>query len=298
VKLSIAFLLLSIEIAFSFSPAEGKYVPIPNGYAHEQCIYSMNENFDLRRYKGGKGFEFVATTSISGVETKIPDCPFPLLRSDNFERHLKPSMLPTHGPAWKTWAQYQTSNITNLVGQWPVPPNPTVQSDGQLLYFWNGVEPNDNSEVLQPVLQWGSSPVGGGNYWAVASWFVSSSGNVVTSPLMNVNIGDVIVGTLTLLSNGSWEVIGTDSNMKNSTMFTYTPDESNYDYAYEVLEAYSIAECSDYPTSGKVPFTNIVVEALGKVVQPTWTPMVKNNNCQENTIVVSPSAVTIQFKTA
>lgn len=67
--------------------------------------------------------------------------------------------------------QYQNpKKVSLLYGEWAVPPAPPA-NDGQILYFWNGVEPDDNSAVLQPVLQWGSTPAGGGAYWAVASWY-------------------------------------------------------------------------------------------------------------------------------
>jgi len=189
-------------------------------------------------------------------------------------------------------------NLTSLVGEWTVPPIPATDNS-QLLYFWNGIEPNDNAEVLQPVLQFGSSPIGGGDFWALASWFVSNDGTVVTSSLINVNVGDVITGTMTLLSNGSWIVTGTDNNIKNSTGFTYEPSESDYDYAYEVLEAYSLSGCNDYPSTGKVLFTNIAIEVLGKPVSnPTWTTMTKDTTCNEKANVVSPTSVFISFDTS
>lgn len=54
---------------------------------------------------------------------------------------------------WKTWAQYRNpSLITQLNGIWNTPPLPS-RTNSQILYFWNGVEPNDNTAVLQPVLQ-------------------------------------------------------------------------------------------------------------------------------------------------
>ena len=93
------------------------------------------------------------------------------------------------------------------------------------------MEPADTSAVLQPVLQWGVSAAGGGNYWAIASWYllllsfslspsspspltfsflvlpsfsdflfilcrlVSSIHPTIVSPLLTVESGDVIEGT-------------------------------------------------------------------------------------------------------
>ena len=97
------------------------------------------------------------------------------------------------------------------------------------------MEPADTSAVLQPVLQWGVSAAGGGNYWAIASWYlllpffslspsspspltfsflvlpsfsdflfilcrlVSSIHPTIVSPLLTVESGDVIEGTFSHL---------------------------------------------------------------------------------------------------
>lgn len=50
----------------------------------------------------------------------------------------------------------------------------------QLLYLFTallGWDVMDNgnyfNHILQPVLQWGLSPAGGGNYWAINNWYVN-----------------------------------------------------------------------------------------------------------------------------
>jgi len=51
--------------------------------------------------------------------------------------------------------------------------------------------------IIQPVLQWGSSAAGGGQYWAIASWFVGGA-HTVYSDLKQVSSGDTIYGNMTL----------------------------------------------------------------------------------------------------
>jgi len=105
-----------------------KYTKVPGGYAHQDCIYTAENGAHLRR----RGDELVLSEE-SGVRV-LPRCKFPMIG-----RKSHNSPLPTHGPAWKTWAQFQVSNLTNVVGSWNVPPNPS-SIDSQLLYFWNGIE--------------------------------------------------------------------------------------------------------------------------------------------------------------
>src|ERR1035438_9024047 len=51
--------------------------------------------------------------------------------------------------------------------------------------------------IYQPVLQWGSSAAGGGNYWAVASWYADGQGGqAFYSSLVRVNPGQVLVGVM------------------------------------------------------------------------------------------------------
>ena len=51
------------------------------------------------------------------------------------------------------------------------------------------------SNIRQPVLQWGTSPAGGGNSWGIASW--SCGPQCVHSKLVAVNAGDSITGPST-----------------------------------------------------------------------------------------------------
>jgi len=207
--------------------------------------------------------------------------------------------MPRHGAAWKAWAQYErndTTPVTWLSGQWIVPPAPINGNDGQTLFFWNGVEPADNSAVLQPVLQWGESAAGGGQYWAVASWYVSATHAAIYTKLITVNPGDVILGQMHAGADGTWVVNGTNLKNGDSTHFSYKPAENPFVYAYEVLEAYSISACSDYPKTGVEPFTNIQLQLDGETVSPVWEAKTQAPiTCNEHAKVLSPSAVNILF---
>ena len=111
----------------------------------------------------------------------------------------------THGAAWKAYTQYHNSKGMDLyTASWTVPAQPG-SDDGQILYYWPGTEPDDNSFVLQvcvclcvcvsvllddnsfvlqPVLQWGNTPAGGGSWWGLASWFVSASQPTIVSDVI------------------------------------------------------------------------------------------------------------------
>jgi hypothetical protein len=95
------------------------------------------------------------------------------------------------------------------------------------------------------VLQWGPSAAGGGRYWAVASWYVTSRGQAFHTPLVRVEPGDELVGVMELLGERdgkysySCELRGlprTRLRLDNVAELTWST---------ESLEAYGARRCSD-----------------------------------------------------
>jgi hypothetical protein len=176
---------------------------------------------------------------------------------------------PGTGNGWVEASQWTASlgsgdNIDELTGDWAVPSNPT--SNGALIYFFNGIEPSGGSWILQPVLQYGVSPAGGGNHWAIASWLVPTSGPAYHSPLVAVNPGDILRGStqITAVSGGrpSWNV-----NLKDVTTGTQSPlnIQTNAGLQWNwaltgVLEAYGVTSCSAFPANYQDAFTNAIVD--------------------------------------
>jgi len=259
----------------------GKKVLVPGlGYQAAHCVSRVESGSYIVKNPDGSH----TVTSPTGVVSHFVPCP---VTKNNVG----------HGAAWKAWGQYfNTNHVTNFTGNWPVPPVPTTKSS-QTLFYWNGVEDTTNDEVLQPVLQWGSSAAGGGQYWAIASWYVSSSRSF-WSDLVNVNVGESIFGGLYEdNSTGVWDVVSTDVQTNKSTSFKYkhpTPIET---YSYVVLEAYTIAECTDYPANTKFEaFTNLQITLTSGPVTPTWVPDIQQPiTCSEHAIVVSNTEVDIYF---
>src|SRR5690349_1327246 len=127
------------------------------------------------------------------IRTAAPDQP-----------RLLEARLPGLGTGWITYAWWSNgtgSPITYFATRWVVPPHPQTRS-GQLLYLFNGIQ--NSSFIYQPVLQWGSSPAGGGDHWSVASWYVDGmNGPAFHSDLVDVNPGDVVVGVMTQTGNSA-----------------------------------------------------------------------------------------------
>ena len=81
-------------------------------------------------------------------------------------------------------------NISYFNTTWLVPPAPATYN-GQLVYLYTGMKPADYGAILQPILQYGVSPAGGGAYWPVANWYVTETDAYYTS-LVDVAVGKAI----------------------------------------------------------------------------------------------------------
>src|ERR1700735_749232 len=109
----------------------------------------------------------------------------------------KAGKVPALGSGWITYAYWNNSTgkpITSFRTNWVVPPVPATDS-GQTIFLFNGIQ--NSTMIYQPVLQWGPSAAGGGNYWAVASWYADGQGGKsFYSSLVRVNPGQVLVGVM------------------------------------------------------------------------------------------------------
>jgi hypothetical protein len=176
----------------------------------------------------------------------------------------KPTTL-THAPGvpfngWVEDAQEDLSlsssdNVDWESGEFYVPNNPSV--NGGTIFLFNGIAPTGQNWILQPVLQYGSSAAGGGNYWAIASWFVGTGG-AYHSPLETVHPGNTIYGYTEQTAKGSTLDYTSEAYDLTTGAYSWISIYStglHWTVAYEgVLEVYGVNTCSQLPTSGYAYF--------------------------------------------
>lgn len=170
------------------------------------------------------------------------------------------------------WTNNSGIPISLFRTTWTVPPAPATE-DGQLIYLFNGLEDAPNTVILQPVLQWGTSPAGGGNHWAVANWYVGGPGGGLAfhGPLVQVNEGDVLQGIMRLSGqsynafsyNSSFQGIGADLPIKNVSEIVW---------AVETLECYGLTQFSDYPNTLKTSMEQIEITLGNTDATIVWKP--------------------------
>jgi hypothetical protein len=260
--------------------ATGEYAITPGGIRHKSTIHEVKPGEVVR--------------PDNGVNKR-----FNVERQQFIDNNAPPaapaSELPGLGSGWITYASYiepAATRIREMWTTWTVPPPPTRQ-DGQLIYLFNGLQDIPVTQILQPVLQWGVSPDGGGNSWAVANWLVPASTTAPTykSPLVAVNPGDTLVGGMKLLDHHAggfdfWISFFDNIPGANLSIYSYT----QFVMPVEVLECYTLVECRDYPNALLTSMRNIDVRDSNGSLALSFVNTDQVKDCGQHTIVVSNNA--------
>ncbi|KAJ7832944.1 hypothetical protein B0H14DRAFT_2802145 [Mycena olivaceomarginata] len=208
-------------------PTGDHKIPTPGGHRPSSNVYEITAGGSLA-ILGTAVHVLAADGNIAHVSTANVD--------QRLDRH-----------AW--WLN--PAPISSFATTWLVPPAPETYH-GQTIFLFNGIQPNASSAILQPVLQYGPSNAGGDASWAVAIWFVDSTGNAFFTTPVPVDPGATLEATITLIaSNGTTfdynaqfsNVPGTSMNITGSRELTF---------AVETLEAYGVSSISDYPVGSTV----------------------------------------------
>jgi hypothetical protein len=254
------------------------YVHVPTALVHPSCVREVPADATI----DANG----AIVHANGSVEAIPACAYP----------SQPSAVQIGGgqaPALNGWIESASfsSNygIKHLYADFQVPTAPATQGS-QLIYFFPALEhTRDNAvRILQPVLQWGTSPAGGGQFWGIASWIGPFNGVYYHSGLVQVWHGNVIHGNLQG-SNCSgnacanWTVTSTNTGNGQSTSLSISNNIYGWWWVFGgALEAYGITDCSYFPASGSIPFTSIYAyDVNGTLLGNDWDKWYADHSCNE-----------------
>ena len=199
--------------------------------------------------------------------------------------------VPALGSGWISYAYWNngTGNaITRFSTTWVVPPEPATRS-GQVVFLFNGIQ--NSSMIYQPVLQFGVSAAGGGNYWAVACWYADGQGGpAFYSPLVQVTPGDTLVGTMTLTGSGpsGYDYECVFQGIANATLPIQNVQQLTW--CAETLEAYNLTTSSDYPATQDTAMRGISIQTGGITPAIAWTAVDAVTDTGQKCVVVSNSA--------
>jgi hypothetical protein len=273
----LAFGLTAIEAQISSRsqyPANvpDEYVGTPSGYFHPSCVRQVARGETL--LAGGRILQHA-----DGTLENIAACEYPHYNA----RGEIVDATSERTPEINGWVEYFDATTSTsyglLYGYWTVPPNPT-SNDGQILYFFNGLEDvSDTVSIIQPVLAWNGDTMVS-NAWSIASWNCCPSGITWHSSPIAVSSGDALWGITGTNCGGqkscsTWDITTYDLSSNKSTALSNTPSEGQtFNWAFPaVLEAYNVFQCSDYPPNGSETFYNVALADYNDVdiPSPGWT---------------------------
>jgi hypothetical protein len=212
--------------------------------------------------------------------------------------------MAVDGSGWQVFAVYDAGNsLAAYNGTWNVPSAPPKYAN-QLLYTFTGLQ-NDfgmagGVDIIQPVLQYGPGPAGGGAYWGVASWYVTSTNVALHSTFTEVAPADSVYGTMVKPdpSGMKWIIQALDTTTGvNSTLIVNRQLGKIEPYAFVTLEVYDVTDCTQYPTDPLL-YTDLAIELCDtscRADQPKWATQSQQVICKEACTVNGPDSVTITF---
>jgi hypothetical protein len=209
--------------------------------------------------------------------------------------HFSQSPIVPYLEGWIAYTYWQnpttSTPVTSFSTTWTVPSAPSKKSS-QTIFLFNGIQDGTTSTsyIIQPVLQWGPSAAGGGKYWAITNWYVTSS-DAYYGSLETVSAGASLTGVIT-------QTAVSGSNYSYSSVFTGAPSStsitvSNVPQGYwlaETLESYGVATPStEYPPNSYDAFTGIDILEGSTHPALTWTPEQGASGSAQKAVVVSNS---------
>jgi hypothetical protein len=269
--------LLMAGVVFCVDPL----VLTPGGWYPKSCVHHVDDPAAIVDVKDPMKMAILYS---NGSVRSIPRC------------HSDPKPISFQQNGWVAYAVWGASApVTMYNGYWTVPGIP-VQEEAQTLFLFTGLQnayagkERQGVSIIQPVLQWGPSEAGGGNYWSIASWWVGA--NVFYSPLKQVNTGDRLYGTMGYNANKTWSITAHDMNTGTTTTLNVNVGVDEL-WAFVTLEVYGVATCGDYP-NGDTEFTQLIIKNKNKVLTPTWKPQVVQQ-CNEAVKIVNAQTIDVKF---
>lgn len=195
---------------------------------------------------------------------------------------------------WIAYAYWANTGapITQFTTNWIVPSVP-ADTGGQTLFLFNGMQDGTmhSSYIIQPVLQFGPSAAGGGNFWAVTDWFVSSH-KAFFGTLVSVNPGTSLQGVLV-------ETGTTHKRYNYNVSFTGFPAASSIQvngapqafWTAETLESYGVTSpATMYPPDMDIAMTGIQILTGPTNAVINWTPVQAVAGSAQRAVVVSDAS--------
>jgi hypothetical protein len=270
------------------------YTATPHGFFDPSCVAAVEPGEEIQE-------DGTILTTQGSIRT-VPECG----GKQSFLADGTPSTSndPSPTTTYNNWQENYNSTsqgaLKRLSAEWRVPERPHLANDGQLLYFFNGLEQLPTVvSILQPVLTYYQGA------WSATSWNCCQKGTTFHANTIPVSPGDLIVGTITgsncNASTGvctKWSIETRDQNTgKASVLAANASHAQNWAFA-GVMEVYGVTSCLDLPANGSLAFLDQSFTTVsGASTKANWAFAKANTPCGYNGSV-SGTTATLDFSSA
>lgn len=252
--------------------AAPKWVRVPGRWVRSDCLHQIPKGAQVDPETGDV---FAEGQRIAHYDA----CPEPFIPAGNEPTSTQSAQLfaPMGMPANGDGGYVELAadkmdlasgrNITGSSATLYVPPLPTTY-DGQQIGLWNGIQSSDGGALLQPVLQYGVSPAGGGAFWSIVSFALFPNNNYFTGYEI-VNPGDQILLQTSATQTGvtlNWTIKATD--LTGGAFTSLGVWTTGYQFNFDIggaMEVYRATSCNDFPGTfpGLASFFNVSIANNG-----------------------------------
>ena len=271
-----------------------EFVVTPGGYRPAEMVHKIGGDLKFR----------ILTGRMQGVDASdTPVADYGSIPRDGENPALTPGYaLPpgidtpegseptaSFGRGWIAFAHLRhegSEPISSFRTTLSVPPEPETRS-GQTVFLFPAMQ-DPIPMTLVPALQWGPSAAGGGEYWSVASWYVGgTSGAVFHGELVPVNAGDELTAFFDLVrrQRANFDYRCGFEGLNEADLPVYHVRELSR--CGEVLAAYGIKQCTDYPAANASGFRDIEVVTGFRRPPLAWNPVNTITDCGQHVVVLS-----------
>lgn len=249
----------------------------PGGYRHRSLVHRLESGYALHAGDGGLRHQHMSSGELRHFPPLDP---------------LHPNPQFNYDASWITYAQWQNQSdpISKFTTRWIVPPVPTTYS-GQTIFLFSAMgNISVSGGMLLPVLQYGQSIAGGGEFWSVATWYLNRvDGQAHYTNLVQVQPHDILTSGITgnVGSNAADYTAGFQGIPDSQAPVSGVPELNLF---FVTLEAFNINSCSDYPPN-RSAVVGVNME-IAPADYPTinWKALTNVADCGQHTTVLSNSA--------
>jgi hypothetical protein len=259
------------------------YVLTPSGGIHKSCFHGLADD-DTMAEDGS------SIVHADGTSTAITPCLY-TRQALYGQGRVDTTGVSAPDPVNNGWIESAnwTSSVAikSMHADFYVPKAPTSYH-GQTIFLFPALEPTSGSDIIQPVLQYGPSGAGGGNYWAIATWFGGSTwqGNYFFSKLRKVAVGELLTSEMDDTGECHpmgcvWKIAMHDSRDTTNLSITVL-NEVQWKWVFGgVVEVYNVAHCNEYPDSHELFDSISLKDYAGHSHSPSWRHETGTKGCGE-----------------